>query len=101
MGHTVGRMIHVIIDLNWMQCVPKGSEIWLEGREVRRDVSEDTVVEVAEHGTRFQISKITKICHREPITDGGRMFRFSEEGRAGNGIVGTIQVGANEEEDKK
>jgi hypothetical protein len=29
------------------------------------------------------------------------MFRFSEEGRAGNGIVGTIQVGANEEEDKK
>ena len=100
MGQTVGR-IRVIIGLNWMQCMPKGFEIWLEGREVRRDVSKDTVVEVAEHGTGFQISKITKICHSEPIADGRRMFRFSEEGRAGDSIVGTIQVGANKEEDKK
>jgi hypothetical protein len=100
MSQTVDR-IHIIKGLNWMQCIPKGSEIWLEGRKVRRDISKDAVVEVAEHGTGFQISKITKICHSEPIADGGRMFRFSEEGRAGDSIVGTIQVGANEEEDKK
>ena len=61
----------------------------------------------ADHGTVFQKSKITRVFQGEPLSHGGRMCRTLSptlspiEGRVANSIAGTVQVGADEEEDKK
>lgn len=59
----------------------------------------------ADHGTVSQKSKTTKVFHDEPISHGGRVYRRTTlspvKGRVANTIAGAIQVGADEEENKK
>ena len=87
-----------------MQCMPEGQEMGLEGFEVGRNIWKDNSFEVAtRHVTVFHMSENREIVQAKPMLHGGSMVLAIRaiERRVANRIVGTIEVGADEEEDKK
>jgi hypothetical protein len=87
----------------WMQYMPKGFKMQLEGFEERRYVWKDNLFKVARHVTVFQVSKNGKSVHVEPMLHRRRMLfaLWPIEGRVADSVVRTIKMSADEEKNKK